>query len=290
MNAAQELSRPLTPLKQAQPQARITFGKAPSGTSYICAQEVGYPYHLGRTLKLPDDPHGMAAVYLQSCSGGIFAGEDLHVHLHAGTESQVHVSTGAATVAHSMLEQSARQTVSLVAESRALLEYLPMATILFPEARLHSQVKVTLHPEARVLLCDAFCLHAPKGNDGTFGFYRADLEVRSPCGRLLAGDRLALKGQDMRRELPGVSDRLQALATFMLLGQDLPVDELKSALRNALAFLPDSYIGVSALPNDCGVSVRLMTIDAVALRSGLHAAWACVRKHLTGTAPRVRRK
>lgn len=268
----------------------ITFSQSPAGTTYISGQHVGYPFHLGRTLTLPDDPPGMAAVYLQSCSGGIFAGENLQVQLQAEPGTLAHVSTGAATVAHSMLEQPARQVVNLVAERGALLEYLPMATILFPQARLHSQVNVTLHREARVMLCDAMCLHAPQGNAGVFDHYRADLAVRSPCGRLLAGDRLALSGQDMHRQLPGVSEHMQALATFMLVGHDLPVEALKRSLREALSSLPDSYLGVSALPNDCGVSVRIMTLDAVALRSALYHAWACARESLTGIAPRVRRK
>ncbi|MGN2412607.1 urease accessory protein UreD [Pseudomonas syringae] len=270
--------------------AHIAFSKAPSGASYVSRQEVGYPFHLGRTLKLPQDPPGMAAIYLQSCSGGLFAGETLHLHLHAAADTQVHVSTGAATVAHSMLEQPARQTVTLIAEPGALLEYLPMATILFPHARLHSRVDVTLHPNARVMVCDAFCLHTPPGSAGFPGSYRADLHIRCPAGTLLAGDRLAMTGHDLQRRLPGVSGELQALATFMLVGQGLPVEGLKRSLRDALRIVPESYLGVSALPNDCGVSVRIMTADAVALRSALHLAWACARQQLTGIAPRVRRK
>lgn len=288
MNVPQALFRPLT--EAVEPQARITFSQSAAGNSYISAQQVGYPFHLGRTLKLPDDPPGMAAVYLQSCSGGIFAGEHLHVRLHAEPNSQAHVSTGAATIAHSMLEQPARQVISLEAGNAALLEYLPMTTILFPHAKLHSQVKVILHPEARVMLCDAFCLHAPQGSSETFAAYRADLAVRSPSGQLLAGDRLALSGEDMRRRLPGVSEGMQALATFMLLGHGLPVDTLKQHLRDALPPLPDSYLGVSALPNDCGVSVRIMALDAVALRHALHSAWCCAREQLTGITPRPRRK
>jgi urease accessory protein len=232
----------------------------------------------------------MAAIYLQSCSGGIFAGENLVVQLEAGPGTQVHISTGAATVAHSMLEQSARQTVCLTAHSGALLEYLPMATILFPQARLHSQVKVTLHPDARVMLCDAFCVHSPDGSRGVFGAYHADLQVCNAEGRLIAGDRLALKGDDLYPQRPGVSEGLRAMATFMLIGQGLAVGALKIALRDALHDLPDSYLGVSALPNDCGVSVRILSVDAVAQRNSLHIAWACAREHLTGIRPRVRRK
>ncbi|HEY0286997.1 MAG TPA: urease accessory protein UreD [Pseudomonas sp.] len=280
----------LTCSEQAPVQARISFSRSPSGASYISRQHVGYPFHVGRTLSLPDDPVGMAALYLQSCSGGIFAGEHLQAHLHAGPGSQVHVSTGAATVAHSMYEGSARQTFTLEAEAEALLEYLPMATILFPQAHLHSKVCVTLHPGARVMLCDAFSLHAPQGDDGVFSRYRADLEVRCPAGRLLAGDRLAVTGADLPRHAPGMSDRALALATFMVLGHTLPVDCFKSALRATLKGLPDSYAGVSALPNDCGVSVRMMTTDSVALRVALHLAWACSRRLLTGIEPRMRRK
>lgn len=288
MNAPQSLFRPLT--ESVDPQAWITFSQSAGGDSYISAQQVGYPFHLGRTLKLPDDPPGMAAVYLQSCSGGIFAGEHLHVRLHAEAGSQVHVSTGAATIAHSMLEQPARQVVSLEAGSGALFEYLPMTTILFPHAKLHSRVNVTLHPESRVMICDAFSLHAPQGSSETFDVYRADLEVRSPSGQLLAGDTLALSGEDMRRRLPGISEGMQALSTFMLLGHGLPVDTLKQQLRDVLSVLPDSYVGVSALPNDCGVSVRIMTLDAVALRQALHCVWSCAREQLTGITPRPRRK
>ncbi|MEE4754799.1 urease accessory protein UreD [Pseudomonas alliivorans] len=275
---------------QTRTAARIDFSRAPSGISYVSRQEVGYPFHLGRSLKLPQDPPGMAAVYLQSCSGGLFAGEHLRLELHAEADTQVHVSTGAATIVHSMLEHPARQTVTLIAETGALLEYLPMATILFPQARLHSQVRVTLHPNARVLLCDAFCVHTPHGTAGLPGYYRADLEVHCPAGRLLAGDRLALTGEDLQRRLPGVSGRFEAVATFMLLGHGLPVDEVKAGLREALSGLIDSYVGVSALPGDCGVSVRVMATDAVVLRQALHCAWASARLHLTGVAPRVRRK
>lgn len=285
MNARQ----PIEPV-QTRPAAQISFSRAPSGISYVSRQEVGYPFHLGRTLKLPQDPPGMAAVYLQSCSGGLFAGEHLHLRLHAEADTQVHVSTGAATIVHSMLEQPARQTVTLVAESGALLEYLPMATILFPQARLHSQVLVTLHPDARVLLCDAFCVHTPHCTDGLPGYYRADLEVRCPAGRLLAGDRLALTGEDLQRRLPGVSGPFEAVATFMLLGHGLPLEEIKTGLREALRGLTDSYVGVSALSNDCGVSVRIMGTDAMVLRRALHLAWATARLYLTGVAPQVRRK
>ncbi len=245
--------------------AHIAFSKAPSGASYVSHQEVGYPFHLGRTLKAARPAR----------HGGDLSAIVLGRPICRGNAAP---ATARRTVAHSMLEQPARQSVMLTAETGALLEYLPMATILFPQARLHSVVNVTLHPNARVMLCDAFCLHVPPGSAGLPGFYRADLHIHCPTGKLLAGDRLALTGADLHRRLPGGSAELQALAHFHAGGSGFACGGCETGLARRIARRSRELPGVSALPNDCGVSVRIMTADAVALRQ------------LTGITPRVRRK
>lgn len=272
------------------PQAMLAFQRAPDGRSYIARQQVGYPFHLGRQLRLPDDVPEMAAVYLQSCSGGVFAGEQLHLHISAGPGSLAHVASGAATVAHSMREAPAQQRISLDVERDAWLEYLPMATILFPHTRLHNRVDVTLHSGARLLLCDAFCTHAPSGQEGVFGEYRSDVRVQSPEGDVLVADRLRVEGAQWRAGMPGVSGPYQAWGNLMLIGEGLPVDEIVTALRAGTSGLTGTYLGVSALPNDAGVGLRLLAEDAVALREALHQGWASVRQWSTGIRPRPRRK
>lgn len=272
------------------PQALLAFKRAPDGHSYIARQQVGYPFHLGRQLRLPDDPSQMAAAYLQSCSGGVFAGERLHLSISAGPASQAHVANGAATVAHSMDEAPALQRVSLEVGEGAWLEYLPMATILFPRARLHNRVDVTLHDSARLLLCDAFCSHAPGGREGVFGEYRSDLRVHTPTGEVLVADRLRVDGGQWQAGQVGVSGSYRAWGNLMLIGQGLPVPDIVAALRDGTAGLKGCYLGVSALPNDAGVGLRVLAEDAVALREALHQGWAGVRQWSTGIRPRPRRK
>lgn len=272
------------------PQAMLVFQRAPGGHSYIARQQVGYPFHLGRQLRLPDDPAEMAAVYLQSCSGGVFAGEHLHLQISAGPGCQAHVASGAATVAHSMLEAPARQLISLEVGNGAWLEYLPMATILFPQARLHNRVDVTLHSGGRLLLCDAFCTHAPGGLDGVFNEYRSDVRVTTPAGRVLVADRLRVQGAQWRAGQVGVSGPYQAWGNLMLIGEGLPVAEVVAALRAGTSAAAGAYLGVSALPNDAGVGLRILAEDAVALREALHQGWASVRQWCMGTWPRPRRK
>lgn len=277
-------------IQNDRPQALLAFQRAPDGRSYIVRQQVGYPFHLGRQLRLPDDPVQMAAAYLQSCSGGVFAGERLHLSISAGPGCMAHVASGAATVAHSMDEAPAQQRVSLAVGAGAWLEYLPMATILFPQARLHNQVDVTLQEGGRLLLCDAFCSHAPGGREGVFSEYRSDVRVQTADCQVLVADRLRVEGQQWQAGQLGVSGPYRAWGNLMLIGQDLPVEEIATLLRADTGELNGCYLGVSALPNDAGVGLRVLAEDAVALRQALHQGWASVRQWSTGIRPRPRRK
>ncbi|MEY2823540.1 MAG: Urease accessory protein UreD 1, partial [Pseudomonadota bacterium] len=84
------------------PQAFIQFVKRPDGATGVGRQLVGYPFHLGRPLKFSGDPIGMSSLYLQSCSGGIFEGDDLGLRFLAQAGTQAHLTSAASTIVHSM--------------------------------------------------------------------------------------------------------------------------------------------------------------------------------------------
>ena len=46
--------------------ADIEFARDAGGMTYVRHQRAGYPFHLGRALRSPGDPAGMATLYLQS--------------------------------------------------------------------------------------------------------------------------------------------------------------------------------------------------------------------------------
>src|SRR3546814_20125185 len=77
--------------------------------------------------------------------------------------------------------------------------------------------------EVRISDWSSYVCSSDLGNSGLFDFYRAELEIHDPSGQLLAGDRLALTGQDMTHQMPGVSDHFAGLATLMLVGQGLQI-------------------------------------------------------------------
>jgi urease accessory protein len=276
------------PLRSQSTQADLAFARDAGGTTYMRRQHVGFPFHVGRSLKMAGDPSGMATVYLQSCSGGIFEGDDLRLRIAAGEGAAAHVATAAATIVHGM-EQAASQQVEIRAQAGSFLEYLPDPAILFPRAKLANGVRVSAHPQATVIFADAILLHDPKGGDGRFDWLQSETVIEDPAGMLLARDRFRISGSGLARGLAGITGNWKAQGSLFVVTGARPPDGLVDAMRTALA-ISGVYAGAALLPNQSGAWSRILATDAAALKAALFCAWAAVRQALTGTAPTPRRK
>jgi urease accessory protein len=108
-------------------------------------------------------------------------------------------------------------------------------------------------------------------------------------------DRFRIEGRDLARGLAGINGNFTAQGTLFALAPAGSATQLMAAMRDALAAIPDAgipciYAGASLLPGSTGAWMRLLARDAIGLRAGLHAAWAAVRRQLTGSVPMPRRK
>ena len=71
------------------------------------------------TTTIKDHP-GLATLYVQSCSGGIYEDDRLDLTLATAQGAEAHVSTQAATVVHSMPSGSASQRVRIAMRGRVV--------------------------------------------------------------------------------------------------------------------------------------------------------------------------
>jgi urease accessory protein len=274
--------------EEAPAQAEIEFECGPGGRTYVSRSRVGYPFHVGGTLDFPGDPPGMASLYLQSCSGGVFEDERLGMRIHAAARTQAHVSTGASTIVHAMPRGHATQSVHLAVEDGALLEYLPEPGILFPGAKLLSSVLIDVDPGAVLIASEMFLFHDPAGTGRRSAYLQSGTAIRSR-GVLLARDRLRLDEAALVPR-PGVLGNWQAQGTLFFASPGSSGGDLIAIARAALAAVEGIYAGASRLPNECGVWARILAPDAVALRTAMHACWSAMRERLTGLRPAARRK
>jgi urease accessory protein len=228
----------------------------------------------------------MLTAILQSVSGGMYEREHLTLSLTAEAKAQVHCTTQSATVVHSMSDGGeASQTVTLHAAKGSFVEYLPDALILFPNAGLRTSLHVEVEDDATVIFSDAFLTHDPKAQGRSFRSLHSETVMQHVNGRRLCVDRFEITGEELRLAFAGYN----AQGT-MWIHSSRHGEELLSGLRKRLESILGIYAGVSSLPYNAGVWVRLLAVDGVALHKGLHAAWMIARRVLTGEEPQSRRK
>lgn len=262
-------------------QVRLVFvSPGPGKRTYIDEQFVTYPFHVCRAYYKPNDPPSMATLCLQSTSGGIFESDRTSVSIILEENSHARVTTAAATVVHRMEKDIAQQKVFIEAGPGSFCEYAPGPLIMFPMANLRSSLELKVDPSATVIFCDSFIAHNPNHNGETFTRLRTDVCVRNLQGEVLVRDRALVTGETYESKTLGITGKYKAQATLMVIAQQVSADALVTHLRAGLVAMEALYVGVSTLPSNAGVWIRMLGEDGACLKQGLDLAWILVREFM----------
>lgn len=272
-SAALSLARPV--------RARLTFRDV-AGRTHLMDQLTPHPFHITRPFRHPGDPQGMATLYLQSSSGGLYGDDDLGLSIRLEPGAAAHVTTQASSVVHDARGRpGAVQDVQLDVGDGALLEYVPDPAILMSGSRLDNRVSARLGQGARLLMADAQLIHDPEGDGRPFDHLQSSVSIAGPTGPLML-DRFALPGSAWLARTGG------ARCAGMIVAAGLP--ETGAAMATAIAAEPGVYAGLSDFPDREISILRFIAEDGVALSRTLNTAWRAARHALTGAAPHARRK
>ncbi len=280
------------PLEPAARSAdlQLQFSRAPDKQTFVRNQFGRYPFHVCRAQYMDVNPAGLATVYLQSSSGGIFEHDRLSGELHGLPGSQSHITTQASTIAHRMDNGCAHHKMTIRAEEDSYLEYLVNPMILFPQSDLRSTVHVQQHPDSTVILADGFMHHDPDGSEAVFRSYFSEIRVENLAGGLQCLDRYQVSGEDFVREEPGIMGKHRIQSTFLVLSRSISLNDLSYRLRTGMDESADGYAGVSRLPNQCGVMVRILSTSAHRMERCITRLWQIARCRIFGEYPALRRK
>lgn len=246
-------------------------------------------------LLRPDLPY----TYLMSAGGGILQGDRQRTDLRFGPGTSAHVTTQAHTRIYRMDHGYATAVMNIEAGEGAYVEYLPDPVVPFADSRFYQQTSVVLDESATLLLGETvYAGRLARGERHAYDVYASDLEVRRPDGRLVALDRVRLCPKDGTGEGGaggvnglGVLAGHDVLAMLYVFTPLVPAAQLAEAVNRAVtASGGDLIFGVSTLPGDAGVWMRLVGNDTVAVAAANTAAAAAVHELLTGNRAPVIRK
>jgi urease accessory protein len=250
------------------------------------------PLHLYRPIYLDSGRPDMAFLFLQQFGDGLVQGDRYRIDVDCGPGSATHITTQAATNVYRARQNFASQLVNLRVADGAVLEYLPDPVVPFRGSRLFQRTRVTVDPEATVILGETLLPGRVAHDEAhVYDLYWSETEVRSLDDALLFADVLRMNpsaGENPRSDgLLGPHDVIAAL--YVVSGRSDPAAIVR-LLRGTLAATSDVLAGVSELPNGSGASVRLLGPSSKSVRAAFRVAWNAVRLELLGTpAPDLRK-
>jgi urease accessory protein len=227
---------------------------------------------------------GLAYLYLQNPSGGLFEGDRLEVRIEAGPGACVHVTTPSATRVH---PGRSRQIVELAVAAGSYVEYAPEPVIPFAGADYEQQVEADVAPGGRLLLSE---LVAPgrMAHGERFAYERLALttRVRVESTEVIV-DRLLLEPARRSPARRGLLGRYAYLGTLLAVGPGATA--LTPRLADAIASVPGALGGSGATAGETGAVARVVAETRSAAGAALAAAFDAVRAGMLGAAV-VRRK
>jgi urease accessory protein len=229
------------------------------------------------TVQRPFYPEGdVCHVYLLHPPGGVVGGDDLRLDVGVGQGARVLVTTPGAGKFYRSGERVAAQRVGLEIGPDGVLEWLPQESILFDGARVRVDTRVDLHPRARFLGWELYCLGRPACGE-RFAHGRADLRLAVYRGdRPLLAERLRLKAGDRLDGSAGLRGH-PFVGTLVATGADA------ASLEAARGLLPPPHrvVAGATLLEDLLV-VRCLGRDGEDVTRLLRGLWSVLRPSLLG--------
>ncbi len=264
----------------------LEFATSQDGKTYLEKQYAAYPFHVCRTQYYENDPLGMANIYIQSVSGGIYENENLATNVVANSNSYSHVTTQASTIVHGMPNGKAYQSVDINATNNSYTEYISDPLILFPESKLSSRMNVFADDTSTVVIADSFLLHSPKSDEHVFKQLNSSLQVYAEDNELLAKDIYLINPKNFLNK----KYKYIGMGTVCVVNRSNAHQYLLESLQNNMQQNKDVYGGVSLLPNKCGIILKFLAPDGDVLKKTIQQVWIEIRKSFVGIKPNIRKK
>jgi urease accessory protein len=255
------------------------------GRTTLRRQRVGYPAHMTRGFYLDAERPDLLTVYLQSASGGLYAGDRLKLDVSVGANAAFHLTTQAATVVHDGRAAGSRQRQSVTVGSGAFCAMASDPYVLFPGANLELETVATVAEDAVVFLADGFAVHDPRNAGRMFARFSSRQRICRPDGRLLLQDYGRIAGDELRA---GSLGTMEAAATILIIAPERKLPEI--ALMEEATGRLGCLAGASVAPNGAGQVIRILAPDGGTLARALEAAFHVASRAALGVDLARRRK
>ena len=214
-----------------------------------------------------------------SSGGPNIEGDRYRQYFSVGKEAYAHIATGAATKLASMHNNysSLNQHISL--DKGAYLEYLPEPIIPCRNTRYISDTQIVIDPTATLFYAETY-LCGRKHYGERFDYDILSLHTRAcrPDGEELFCEKMIIEPKRQAVDIRGIMGSYEIFATALILTPHTVTEQIYQLI--AATADSDMAVGVSHLPNGCGLICRILGRESSDVKRRLRSICSTVREQV----------
>lgn len=248
----------------------------------LVGREQRFPLRTTVPLYLdPSDP-GLAFIYVQNPTGGVFAGDRLDTRLAVGEGARVQLTTQSATKLYRMDGDQARQEFDFDLAERSYLEYLPDPVIPQRGSQLSQRMNVEVGPHATLIATEIVGPgRLARGERFRYDRLAFDTAVFRD-GKPLCVDASVLEPARRRPDRHGIFGTWNYLGTLLVVSPERAPEDLGDRLNAQLPHAEGVTGAAGPLPHRAGAVARILAHRAPAIRRELARAVSTARQEILG--------
>lgn len=266
----------------------VDLVRDPAGRTRVARLVQQFPQRVTAPMYLDPDDAGRAYLCVQNPSAGVFPGDRLSTEVAAGPGTGLYLTSQSATQVfaphHGSQDDVAGADLEFWVAAGAVVEYLPKSVIPHSGSRYRQHTVVSVEPGGVFIGWESVAA-GRIGHGERFGYHGYDLRSTISCaGAVYARDRMLLCPQSTDVAGAGMLCGYDYFATMTVVAPGCDVAGLLDAMRTAAPMNAEALCGVSVLPGDIGVTVRVLAHRAPVLAATeqmLRAATRCALARLS---------
>ena len=237
------------------------------------------PLFTQRALYLEESLPSMAYMYIISPSGGILQGDRYRMDITLRNNARAHITTQGATRIYRMEKNYATQIVNIIVDDGCYFEFIPDQIIPYRNSRFYQTVSLRIHDNATMMYAEMIVPgRVASGESFEYDICYMKALAKNQNNVLRFIDVAVLEPKKRSLNILGILGKFSVVGNMYILTKTKYVSELRTEINSVLQNFSNISGGVTILPGDSGVLIRILGEVAQDIRAAMYEIIGITRK------------
>ncbi len=247
----------------------------------VTEQRTQVPLYIQKALHYDETVPSMAHLFILSPSGGVLQGDRYRTDIELKNNAISHITTQGATRIYKMTSNYATQMINLKVGKDCYLEFLPEQLIPYKNSRYYQKATFTVDDSATLVYSETIV----PGRVAMGELFDYDIcYLKTVCyneeQELKFHDNSVLEPKNQSMNNLGMFGNKTVLSTMFVVTKKENTEELYKKINQVFKDNNEVVGGASILPNDSGLSVRILSNSSEDNKTTVYNISQIIRKEI----------